>query len=53
MTDLPVRPLWDVLCLNGISLVLAGCLAALLDEAPKESEAWEDLPPLSDPYAEI
>jgi len=53
MNELPVGPLCDVLNLNGISLVLAGCLALLLEDAHQEREAWEDLTPLADPYAEI
>jgi hypothetical protein len=52
MADLPNLPLWDILYLNGISLVLTGVLAALLDDGPGP-ELWEDLPPLVDPYAEI
>ncbi len=53
MTELPVMPLWDVLYLDGIALVLGGCLAALVGEAQEEPEPWDDLPPLADPYAEI
>jgi hypothetical protein len=53
MTELPVLPLWDVLYLNGISLVLTGYLAALLEDPGKRPEAWAELPPLADPYAEI
>jgi hypothetical protein len=53
MPDLTARPLWDILYLNGIALVLGGCLAALLGEVQEESEAADDLPPLADPYAEI
>ena len=52
MTELPSLPLWDILYLNGISLVLSGVLAALLDDGPGP-EPWDDLPPLADPYAEI
>jgi hypothetical protein len=50
--ELPAMPLWDILYLNGISLVLTGVLVALLDEA-RSPDAWDELPPLSDPYAEI
>jgi len=53
MPELPALPLWDILYLNGIALVLTGVLAALLDDACKPPEAWDELPPLSDPYAEI
>jgi len=80
MTELPALPLWNVLYLNGISLVLTGYLAALLDDsgtvgfrvdpasllglnsgngacsgtaARQGPEAWDELPPLADPYAEI
>ena len=53
MPELPVLPLWDVLYLNGIALVLTGVLAALLDDASKPAKAWDELPPLADPYAEI
>ncbi|MDR3670792.1 MAG: hypothetical protein P4L36_08110 [Holophaga sp.] len=52
MPDLPALPLWDILYLNGISLVLTGVLVALLDDARKD-EPWDELPPLADPYAEI
>jgi len=53
MSDMPSLPLWDVLNLNGISLVLTGVLALLLEDERREAEAWDDLPPLKDPYAEI
>jgi len=53
MNDLPALPLWEVLCLNGISLVLTGYLVALLNDAEPEPKAWDELPPLADPYAEI
>ena len=53
MPELPALPLWDVLYLNGISLVLTGVLMALLDDAHKEPEPWDELPPLANPYAEI
>jgi|GEM_PF-1924590 hypothetical protein len=53
MTELPALPLWDVLYLNGIALVLTGVLVALLDDAGKPPEDWDELPPLADPYAEI
>ena len=52
MSDLPVLPIWDVLNLNGISLVLTGYLVAMLEEAHR-GDAWDELPPLADPYAEI
>jgi hypothetical protein len=47
MSDLPALPIWEILYLNGISLVLTGYLVALLDDA------WGKLPPLKVPYAEI
>jgi len=53
MPELPALPLWDVLYLNGISLVLTGVLMALLDDPHKEPEPWDELPPLANPYAEI
>ena len=53
MPELPALPLWDVLYLNGISLVLTGVLAALLDDGPNPKRPWDELPPLADPYAEI
>ena len=53
MPELPALPLWDILYLNGISLVLTGVLAVLLDEARREPEDWDDLPPQPAPYAEI
>jgi hypothetical protein len=53
MPELPVLPLWDVLYLNGIALVLTGVLVALLDDGRKPPEAWDELPPLANPYAEI
>ena len=52
MSDIPALPIWDVLNLNGISLVLTGYLVAMLEDAHRE-EAWDELPPLADPYAEI
>jgi len=52
VSELPAMPLWDILYLNGISLVLTGVLVALLDEA-RGPDTWDELPPLSDPYAEI
>jgi hypothetical protein len=52
MPDMPALPLWDVLYLDGISLVLTGCLAALLGDG-LTSEPGHELPPLADPYAEI
>jgi len=52
MPELPAMPLWDILYLNGISLVLTGVLVALLDDA-RSPDTWDELPPLSDPYAEI
>jgi hypothetical protein len=53
MPELPAMPLWDVLYLNGIALVLTGVLAALLEDRRIPPEAWEGLPPLRHPYAEI
>jgi len=53
MPDMPALPLWDVLYLNGISLVLTGVLMALLDDGGKPETGGGDLPPLADPYAEI
>ena len=53
MSDIPALPVWDVLCLNVISLVLSGYLVLLLDDVCTCAEAWADLPPLVDPYAEI
>jgi hypothetical protein len=53
MPDLPALPLWDILYLNGISLVLTGVLVALLDDARRDDAPWDELPPLADPYAEI
>jgi hypothetical protein len=48
---MPALPLWDVLYLNGISLVLTGYLVALLDDVYREKPTGA-LPP-ADPYAEI
>jgi hypothetical protein len=53
MPDLSTRPLWDVIYLNGISLVLTGYLAALLEDPPRCAPPEGELPPLADPYAEI
>ncbi|MDR3673624.1 MAG: hypothetical protein P4L36_22460 [Holophaga sp.] len=57
MSELPALPIWDVLNLNGISLVLTGYLLAMLEDVhwgdTRREEAWDELPPLSDPYAEI
>jgi len=53
MTEMPALPLWDILCLNGISLVVGGVLAGLLDEALNRPPPAAELPPLQDPYAEI
>jgi len=53
MTEIPALPLWDVLYLNGISLVLTGYLVAILDDTLKKKDGWDELPPLADPYAEI
>jgi hypothetical protein len=52
MSDIPALPLWDILNLNGISLVLTGYLVAILDDG-LQGEARDELPPLVDPYAEI
>ena len=54
MTEMPALPLWDILCLNGISLVvLGGYLAGILDEAWNPPGPGVELPALADPYAEI
>jgi len=52
MPDMPALPPWDVLYLNGISLVLTGCLLALLGDGRKP-DSGDGLPSLADPYAEI
>jgi hypothetical protein len=53
MTQMPAIPLWDVLYLDGISLVISGCIALLMDEGWSIPDAWSKLPPLLEPYAEI
>ena len=51
--ELPVLPLWDILCLNGIGLVLAGSLLPCWTRRPERSRRpGRILPPLADPYAE-
>jgi len=52
MPDMPALPIWDVLYLSGISLVLTGYLADLLDDGV-EAEAAGELPALADPFAEV
>lgn len=52
MPEIPALPLWEILYLNGISLVLSGCLAAFLDGG-FEADPRPGLPQPSDPYAEV
>ena len=65
MSDMNAMPLWEILSLNGISLVLGACLVDMLDEALDGAldraldgafpalERRGALPEPSDPYAEI
>lgn len=54
MSEIPSLPIWEILSLNGISLVvLTGYLASLLEDACVGAEEPDDLPPLADPYAEV
>jgi hypothetical protein len=65
MSELPAMPLWEILSLNGISLVLGAYLVDMLDEALDGGldraldtaftgmEGRSRLPEPSDPYAEI
>jgi hypothetical protein len=69
MTEMPAMPLWEILSLNGISLVLGGYLVGMLDGAldgalDKAMEAAlaeafpapghaGGLPELTDPYAGV
>ena len=53
MTEMPGLPLWDILFLDGISLVVGGMLVGLLDDALARPGPEPALPPLADPYAEI
>jgi len=69
MSEMPAMPLWEILSLNGISLVLGAYLVDMLDEALDGAldraleqaldnafpalERHAGLPEPSDPYAEI